>query len=130
MAILGHSVRTALTVAIGLAQIGEFSFILSELARYHGLMPDAGHNVLVASAIISITINPLLFRSLPKIEDWLKKRPTLWRLLNGTLSEEDLSAYCKLHLTNYKRPKYIEFRDDLPKSNVGKILRRELRASN
>jgi long-chain acyl-CoA synthetase len=47
-----------------------------------------------------------------------------------TLSEEDLGAYCKLHLTGYKRPKYIEFRDDLPKSNVGKILRRELRASN
>jgi long-chain acyl-CoA synthetase len=47
-----------------------------------------------------------------------------------TLSEEELSAYCKLHLTGYKRPKYIEFRDDLPKSNVGKILRRELRASN
>ena len=47
-----------------------------------------------------------------------------------TLSEDDLSAYCKLHLTGYKRPKYIEFRDDLPKSNVGKILRRELRASN
>ena len=47
-----------------------------------------------------------------------------------TLSEDDLSAYCKLHLTGYKRPKYIEFRDELPKSNVGKILRRELRASN
>ena len=47
-----------------------------------------------------------------------------------TLSEEDLGAYCKLHLTGYKRPKYIEFRDELPKSNVGKILRRELRASN
>jgi long-chain acyl-CoA synthetase len=47
-----------------------------------------------------------------------------------TLSEEELTAYCKLHLTGYKRPKYIEFRDDLPKSNVGKILRRELRASN
>ena len=47
-----------------------------------------------------------------------------------TLSEDDLSAYCKLHLTGYKRPKYIEFRDDLPKSNVGKILRRELRAAN
>lgn len=83
VAVLGHSVRTALTVAIGLAQIGEFSFILSELARQHGLMPDAGHNVLVASAIISITLNPLLFRSLPKIEVWLKKRPALWRLLNG-----------------------------------------------
>ncbi|GAA5115628.1 cation:proton antiporter [Luteolibacter yonseiensis] len=83
VAVLGHSVRTALTVAIGLAQIGEFSFILSELARQHKLMPDAGHNVLVASAIISITVNPLLFRALPQIEDWLRARPRLWKLLNG-----------------------------------------------
>ncbi len=43
------------------------------------------------------------------------------------LAEEDLSAYCQNQLTAYKRPKYIEFRDELPKSNVGKILRRELR---
>jgi long-chain acyl-CoA synthetase len=43
------------------------------------------------------------------------------------LSEEDLVVYCRDNFTAYKRPKYIEFRDDLPKSNVGKILRRELR---
>ncbi len=47
-----------------------------------------------------------------------------------TLTEEDVGEYCKQHLTGYKRPKYIEFRDDLPKSNVGKILRRELRATS
>jgi long-chain acyl-CoA synthetase len=47
-----------------------------------------------------------------------------------TLTEEDVSAYCKQHLTGYKRPTHIEFRDDLPKTNVGKILRRELRASS
>lgn len=46
-----------------------------------------------------------------------------------TLTEDDVSAYCKQHLTGYKRPKYIEFRDDLPKTNVGKILRRELRTA-
>ena len=46
---------------------------------------------------------------------------------DASLSEDDVSAYCKQHLTGYKRPKYIEFRDDLPKTNVGKILRRELR---
>jgi len=82
VAVLGHSARTALTVAIGLAQIGEFSFILSDLARRHGLMPDAGHSVLVASAILSITLNPLLFNALPKMETWLRKRPKLWSLLN------------------------------------------------
>ncbi len=43
------------------------------------------------------------------------------------LDAAQLSAWCKEHLTGYKKPKYIEFRDELPKSNVGKILRRELR---
>jgi len=43
------------------------------------------------------------------------------------LSEQDLLAFCERNLTGYKKPKYIEFRDELPKSNVGKILRRELR---
>jgi len=45
-----------------------------------------------------------------------------------TVSEDDLASYCRDNFTAYKRPKYIEFRDDLPKSNVGKILRRELRS--
>jgi long-chain acyl-CoA synthetase len=43
------------------------------------------------------------------------------------LTEDDVAKYCRQNLTGYKIPKYIEFRDDLPKSNVGKILRRELR---
>jgi long-chain acyl-CoA synthetase len=46
---------------------------------------------------------------------------------SAMLSEEDLVAYCRENFTGYKRPKYVEFRDELPKSNVGKILRRELR---
>jgi long-chain acyl-CoA synthetase len=45
-----------------------------------------------------------------------------------TLSEEDVATFCRQNLTGYKIPKYIEFRDELPKTNVGKILRRELRA--
>lgn len=44
-----------------------------------------------------------------------------------SLSEADVLAYCKENMTGYKVPKQIEFRDDLPKTNVGKILRRELR---
>jgi long-chain acyl-CoA synthetase len=44
-----------------------------------------------------------------------------------SLTKEALVEYCKQQLTGYKRPKYIEFRDELPKTNVGKILRRELR---
>lgn len=82
VAVMGYSARTSLTVALGLAQIGEFSFILSELARRYGLMTEDGHNVLVASAILSITLNPLLFRKLPDVERWLRSRPLLWSLLN------------------------------------------------
>jgi long-chain acyl-CoA synthetase len=43
------------------------------------------------------------------------------------LTKDEVLEYCKEQLTGYKRPKYIEFRDSLPKTNVGKILRRELR---
>ncbi len=46
-----------------------------------------------------------------------------------SLTKDEVKAFCKENLTGYKRPRYIEFRDDLPKSNVGKILRRELRDS-
>jgi acyl-CoA synthetase (AMP-forming)/AMP-acid ligase II len=45
-----------------------------------------------------------------------------------TLTEDVVASHCRQNLTGYKLPKYIEFRDELPKSNVGKILRRELRA--
>lgn len=44
------------------------------------------------------------------------------------ITEEAVAAYCKIEFTNYKRPKFIVFRSELPKTNVGKILRRELRA--
>jgi long-chain acyl-CoA synthetase len=44
-----------------------------------------------------------------------------------SLTEADLVEYCRQQFTGYKKPKYVEFRDQLPKSNVGKILRRELR---
>jgi long-chain acyl-CoA synthetase len=46
---------------------------------------------------------------------------------DAALSEEDVASYCRENFTAYKRPRHIEFRDELPKSNVGKILRRELR---
>ncbi|MCW8926622.1 MAG: AMP-binding protein [Xanthomonadales bacterium] len=46
-----------------------------------------------------------------------------------SLTKEELKTFCKENLTGYKRPRYIEFREELPKTNVGKILRRELRDS-
>ena len=43
------------------------------------------------------------------------------------ISEQDVIDFCRDNLTNYKRPRIVEFRDELPKTNVGKILRRALR---
>lgn len=47
-----------------------------------------------------------------------------------TLTTESIRSYCKEHLTNYKVPKLVEFRHELPKSNVGKILRKDLRVED
>ena len=64
---LGHPMRTALTVAAGLAQIGEFSFILAELGVVLGLLPAEGQHLIVAGALVSIAINPILFRAVGKL---------------------------------------------------------------
>ena len=68
--LLRDTMRTALTVAIGLAQIGEFSFILAALGVSLKVLPQEGADLLVAAAIVSIALNPLLFRALP----WLEKK--------------------------------------------------------
>jgi CPA2 family monovalent cation:H+ antiporter-2 len=80
--LLGHSAHTALTVAVGLAQIGEFSFILADVAGAHGLLPPEGHALLVTGALLSIAVNPLLFRAVAPVEAWLRGKPRLWDLLN------------------------------------------------
>ncbi len=49
---------------------------------------------------------------------------------DSSLTEEEIAEHCKEHLTGYKRPKYIQFIDELPKSNVGKILRRILKEND
>jgi CPA2 family monovalent cation:H+ antiporter-2 len=72
--VLRYPLRVALPVAISLAQIGEFSFILAALGKHLGVMPDEAVNTLVATAIISITLNPLLYRSIGPVERWLASR--------------------------------------------------------
>lgn len=59
--LLGHSRRTALTIAASLAQIGEFAFILAGLGMSLNLLTDDGRNLVLAAAILSIMINPILF---------------------------------------------------------------------
>lgn len=80
--LLRYPVRTALAVAVALAQIGEFSFILASLGARLGLIDESLTNSLVASAILSISINPVLYRVVRPFETWASRRPKLWRLLS------------------------------------------------
>jgi CPA2 family monovalent cation:H+ antiporter-2 len=89
VAIMGYPLRTGLTVAMGLAQIGEFSFILSDVARQHGLMNQSGHNVIVACAILSISVNPFLFRLIGPLERAMERSPRLWRFLNRRTQQRE-----------------------------------------
>ena len=80
---LGYSARTGLIVGISLAQVGEFSFILAQQAHSLNIIGMDVYNVLVVCAIISITINPGLFKCIPAIEGYLKKKPAIWNALNA-----------------------------------------------
>jgi CPA2 family monovalent cation:H+ antiporter-2 len=87
---IGHPVKVMLTVAIALAQIGEFSFILSSLGRELGVLTSTATNIVVAAAIVSIVLNPILYRAIEPLERWLKARPVLWnRLDRGMASATD-----------------------------------------
>jgi CPA2 family monovalent cation:H+ antiporter-2 len=71
--------RTALTIATSLAQIGEFSFILIGLGVVHQLVSKNAQDVLLAAAILSILINPLLFKLLDRARPWLDAREAMQR---------------------------------------------------
>ncbi|CNH17021.1 YbaL family putative K(+) efflux transporter [Yersinia pekkanenii] len=84
--LFGHSKRTALTVSVSLAQIGEFAFILAGLGISLGLMSEHGRNLVLAGAILSIMLNPLLFTLLDR---YLAKNETLEDLnLEEAVEEE------------------------------------------
>ncbi len=74
---------TSLTISASLAQIGEFSFILASLGVSLELLPEKGRDLLLAGAILSITINPLLFLAIDRLQPWLERREGR-RLRGGT----------------------------------------------
>jgi CPA2 family monovalent cation:H+ antiporter-2 len=75
--LLRYPAKTALMVSASLAQIGEFSFILAALGLSLKLMPVEGQSLILAGAIISIALNPVVFRLTRPLERWLGKNATL-----------------------------------------------------
>ncbi len=76
-----YPLNTALTVSASLAQIGEFSFILASLGVSLGLLPEAGQNLILAGALISIALNPLLFKAIEPAQAWIRSRSKLARIV-------------------------------------------------
>ena len=77
----GYPVNTALIISASLAQIGEFSFILAGLGIALGLLPTEGRDLILAGALLSIMLNPLVFAAVDPIVDWLRAQPWLIRRL-------------------------------------------------
>jgi monovalent cation:H+ antiporter-2, CPA2 family len=89
--ILGYAPRVALSVAIALAQIGEFSFILATVGRGLGVLDDSEANTLVAASIISISINPLLYRLIDPLENRVR-HTRLWKKLENRSKRQTLQG--------------------------------------
>lgn len=79
----GFPVSVALNVSVALAQIGEFSFILASLGKGLGILTDQAHTALIASAIVSISLNPLIYRGVDPAVAWASRQPRLWKLLTS-----------------------------------------------
>ena len=76
-----YPLNTALTVGASLAQIGEFSFILAGLGVSLGLLPAEGQSLILAGALISITLNPVVFAALEPVQRWVRRRSSVARAL-------------------------------------------------
>jgi CPA2 family monovalent cation:H+ antiporter-2 len=74
--------RTTLVLAVALSQIGEFSFILGQQGMSLGLINRDQYSLILAGSLVSITVNPLMFRLISPAETWFKKIPVLWRVLD------------------------------------------------
>ena len=101
--VLRYPLRTATIVAASLAQVGEFSFILASLGMSLGLLPKEGNDLILAGALISIALNPVMFSLAGPLERWLGRHTTLATRLDPTanpLAELPMSTEAK-YLSNH-----------------------------
>ncbi|MFP5439947.1 MAG: YbaL family putative K(+) efflux transporter [Gammaproteobacteria bacterium] len=98
-----YPLNTALTVSASLAQIGEFSFILAALGVSLGLLSTEAQSLVLAGALISIALNPLVFHAIEPVQAWIRRRSRLARLVERSddpLAELPMSTDLR-HLTGH-----------------------------
>jgi monovalent cation:H+ antiporter-2, CPA2 family len=87
----GYPAGVALRIAVALAQIGEFSFIVAAVGAQLGLVTDDVRNTLIATAIVSIAVNPLLYRAVKPLERWVPQRRPRADAVAGAPDERSLA---------------------------------------
>lgn len=97
--VLPGSGRTMIVVAAGLSQIGEFSFLVGQSGVALGLLTQDQYGLILAASLISIILNPFMFRAIPWAERVLRQSPVLWRRLeHGGPTPEPLSKHMTDHV--------------------------------
>ena len=89
----------------------------------------SGFNVFPSEIEEVATLHPAIIEAaaVGVPDDVTGERIRLFVVCNARISRDEIKKHCRKHLTGYKMPKDIVYREELPKTNVGKILRRELR---
>ncbi len=82
VALFRYPTRAGLMIGASRAQIGEFSFILASLGLSLQILPEDGYSLILSGAILSITLNPLVFKAIEPIEEWLRQRPPVMKYLD------------------------------------------------
>jgi K+:H+ antiporter len=99
MRAFGYPLGTALLVAAGLAQIGEFSFILADLGIGLGLLPASGRDLVLGTSILTILANPILFATLERLRPWIDRRDGK---LSSSPDREDEAMREELRMTEQR----------------------------
>ncbi|HEY0865645.1 MAG TPA: cation:proton antiporter [Lacunisphaera sp.] len=122
--VMKYPLRVALSVAVALAQIGEFSFILATMGRQLNLLPPEASNILVAGAILSITINPMLYRWVDPVDAWIRRQSWLNRLVRSQAPAEAAAVPADPHLSGRHRAVIVGY------GPVGRTVARLMRAND
>lgn len=123
IAFSGYPLKTGLLVSTGLAQIGEFSFILITLGLSFNILPTDGRDLILAGALISISLNPLMFSISHILYELVDIHPRLSAIFN--MSEDDLAHLHREEKDNLKGHIIL-----IGHGRVGKHIARHLRASH
>ena len=89
---LRRTLRSSLIISGSLAQVGEFSFIVAGLGITLGVLPPEGRDLILAGAMVSIIVNPLLLRAVNRIEQWMATKPGLAAALERQDAEYDVAG--------------------------------------